>query len=575
MEKPIFINHKKAGKCTMSKSASKKYSIILSVALAILLAAVLRQIGFRVDDPLDWFCGMLRSAIYIGLFTVWGVSMCRRIIQPQVRCYLTATSALMVFWVVARTIRFYYVNSPWGLRQLWYLYYLPMLFIPCLAVFIALSLGKPESFRPPGWTALFYIPTAALLLLVLTNDLHQLVFVFPANAVVWGNDYRYALGYFLVVGWMIVCTITALVTMLIKCRIPHRHKVLMLPFVPVILALIYCVLGVFRVFDIFRLPWLKVIAGDMTVVFCLLFAAVLESCIQCGLIQSNTGYAELFMVSRLGAQITDQDNTVRLASFNARKLTEEQRISARTQAVSAGKSMLVRSQQIGFGHVLWEEDVSELTEVIEQIGENCRDLAERNRIRQENLKTKRKIFALQEKNRLNDLIHRETTGQIDRIDQMLAQYDMETDDRKRSKLLAGAAVVGAYIKRYGNLLLVSERMKAADICDLSRCFEESFVNLELLGVNCLHTLPHGIFMMTKDMLRVYHSFETAVEACLYDLSHVWIHMRNSEIGVLLHMEFVCDTDLSTFSSIADSFSSEDGAYRFTFKMLKGGGECAS
>ncbi|MBQ1171984.1 MAG: hypothetical protein IIX48_05225 [Lachnospiraceae bacterium] len=52
------------------------------------------------------------------------------------------------------------------------------------------------------------------------------------------------------------------------------------------------------------------------------------------------------------------------------------------------------------------------------------------------------------------------------IDRMLAQYDMETDANKRNRLLGGAAVVGAYIKRYGNLLLISECTETADIRDL-------------------------------------------------------------------------------------------------------------
>ncbi len=548
----------------MAKSNSKKYSTILYVALAIFTARVLRQIGFRVEDPLDLCLIILRAFIYIGLFTAWGISIRNRIIQPQVRRYLTSVSLLMIFWMTVRTIRYSLDECMWLMRYLWYLYYLPMLLIPLLAVFIALSLGKPESFRLPKWTEFLYIPTVALLLLVLTNDLHQLVFFFPVDAVVWMNDYGYAIGYFLVIGWMILCSVTALVTMLVKCRIPHSRTVLMLPFVPAIMLLVYGILYCFRV------PWLRFLMGDVTVVFCLFIAATLESCIQCGLIQSNTGYDELFMVSRLGAQITDQENTVCLASFNARELTKEQRISAETQAVPADNRMLVKSQPIGFGHVLWQEDVAELTEVIEQIEENCRDLAERNRIRQENLETRKKILALQEKNRVNDLLHRETAGQIDRIDRMLAQYDRETDDRKRSRLLAGAAVVGSYIKRYGNLLLAGERTKETDIRDLARCFEESFVNLELLGVNCLHTLPSGIFLATKDMLQVYRSFEMAVEACLYDLSHVWIHMRDSGQAFLLNIEFVCDTDLSPFAQVADSFSCEDGAYRFAFKLQKGG-----
>lgn len=549
----------------MTKSNSKKYSTILYVALAIFTAMVLRQIVRWADAPLDWFCGMIRSAIYIELFIAWGVSLHRRIIQPQVRRYLTSISVLVVFWMTVRTIRYSLDECIWLMRYLWYLYYLPMLLIPLLAVFVALSLGKPDNFRLSKWTGLLYIPTAALLLLVLTNDLHQFVFVFPEDAIVWVNDYSYALGYFLAVGWVVSCTITALVVMLIKCRIPHSRTVLMLPFAPVVVALIYGVLYYFRV------PWLKFLTGDMTVVFCLLIVAILECCIECGLIQSNTGYEELFMVSRLGAQITNQENAVCLASANARALTEEQRISTKTQTVSADKSMIVKSQPIGFGHVLWQENVAELTEAIEQIEENCRDLAEHNRIRQENLKTRKKILALQEKNRVSDLLHRETAGQIDLIDRMLAQYDTETDDRKRSRLLGGAAVVGAYIKRYGNLLLIGERTETADIRDLARCFDESFINLELLGVNCLHTLPSDIILATKDMLQVYRSFEAAVETSLSDLQYVWINVRKSKEGLFLKMEFVCDSDLSHLAPMANAFSFEDGAYRFTFK-LQGGGE---
>ena len=549
----------------MMKSNSKKYSTTLCVILAIFTARVLRQIGFQVEDPLDLCLIILRASIYIGLFIAWCISVRNRIIQPQVRRYLTLVSALMVFWMTVRTIRYSLDECIWLMRYLWYLYYLPMLLIPLLAVFVALSLGKPDNFRLSKWTGLLYIPTAALLLLVLTNDLHQFVFVFPEDAIVWVNDYSYALGYFLAVGWVVSCTITALVVMLIKCRIPHSRTVLMLPFAPAVVALIYGVLYYFRV------PWLKFLTGDMTVVFCLLIVAILECCIECGLIQSNTGYEELFMVSRLGAQITNQENAVCLASANARALTEEQRISTKTQTVSADKSMIVKSQPIGFGHVLWQENVAELTEAIEQIEENCRDLAEHNRIRQENLKTRKKILALQEKNRVSDLLHRETAGQIDLIDRMLAQYDTETDDRKRSRLLGGAAVVGAYIKRYGNLLLIGERTETADIRDLARCFDESFINLELLGVNCLHTLPSDIILATKDMLQVYRSFEAAVETSLSDLQYVWINVRKSKEGLFLKMEFVCDSDLSHLAPMANAFSFEDGAYRFTFK-LQGGGE---
>ena len=245
-------------------------------------------------------------------------------------------------------------------------------------------------------------------------------------------------------------------------------------------------------------------------------------------------------------------------------------MSAKTHPVLADKTTLIKSKPIRFGHVLWQEDVSELTEAIEQIEENCRDLSERNRIRQENLETKKKILPLKEKNRAADVLNRETTGQISMIEHLLTQYDTENDAQKREKLLAGAAVLGAYIKRCGNLLLVSHREETADIRDLSRCFEDSFVNLELLDVKCLCTLPADVILATKDMLRIYHTFETILEDCLFDLHSVWVNARERKGQFLVSIDFVCDTDLSGHKADADLYSCEDGTCRFTFQLQKGG-----
>ena len=156
------------------------------------------------------------------------------------------------------------------------------------------------------------------------------------------------------------------------------------------------------------------------------------------------------------------------------------------------------------------------------------------------------------------------------IEHLLTQYDTENDAKKREKLLAGAAVLGAYIKRYGNLLLVSHREETADIRDLSRCFEDSFVNLELLDVKCLCTLPADVILATKDMLRIYHTFETVLEDCLFDLHSVWVNARERKGQFLVSIDFVCDTDLSCHKADADLYSCEDGTCRFIFQLQKGG-----
>ena len=135
--------------------------------------------------------------------------------------YLTSVSVLLILWMTSRTAKYFIFWQPAAIRYLWYLFYLPMLFVPMLAVLIALSLGKPDGYRLPKSTWILWAVSGVLLLLVLTNDLHQLVFTFPADAAVWSDtDNGYAAGYFVVTGWQVLCA-AALVTMFFKCHVPN------------------------------------------------------------------------------------------------------------------------------------------------------------------------------------------------------------------------------------------------------------------------------------------------------------------------------------------------------------------
>ena len=119
-----------------------------------------------------------------------------------------AISMLMVLWLLLRSIKFSIANTD-AERWLWYFYYVPILFIPMLSVFVSQSLGKPEDFHLPRWTKLLYVPTVLLLLLVLTNDLHQRVFSFPSG-ILSDAAYRYERGYFFVLGWELFCAALSL-----------------------------------------------------------------------------------------------------------------------------------------------------------------------------------------------------------------------------------------------------------------------------------------------------------------------------------------------------------------------------
>ena len=96
----------------------------------MIVCAVAARIITRGHREAPYFLpvSLLRSLIYIGLMTWWGVSLWQRIVQTQVRRYLAATAALCVFWLSIRTVKFFFAVSSAAIRYLWYGYDVPILF---------------------------------------------------------------------------------------------------------------------------------------------------------------------------------------------------------------------------------------------------------------------------------------------------------------------------------------------------------------------------------------------------------------------------------------------------------------
>lgn len=541
----------------MTKQNNKTGFLVAGMVFSAIALRVLGKFGILIVPG-----GIVRSLIYIALYIGWGISVSKRIIQEQVRHYLIAVSGLVVFWFVIRSMKYYFITDIGIARQLWYWYYLPMLFIPLFSLFVAISLGKSKNFKLSKKTLLLYIPTVLCLLLVLTNDLHQLVFTFPAGEVWSDKNNGYILGYYIVIGWEIICALAAFVIMLFKCRLSQRKKYL--PFLMLTCSIVYAFIYASGV------EWMQLIGGDIAAAQCLMFTGILESCIQCGLIQTNTGYKSLFEAGSIGAQIVDTDWHTRYASSNAPELTADVMRAAERDATMLDNNTLLRSSKINGGHVLWQEDVTDITALLDRLEENKKTIAESNYLEQENYKTKVKINTVREKNRLYDRLQAQTAHQIELLDQLLTQYEAQSDPEIRRSLLAKAAVIGAYIKRRGNLMFIGEKSDVTDTAELSACLDESFANLELMGVECAIDIPDKNSIYIWDAIRVYDFFEAVTEAAMDDIRFVWLKARSLADAVVFHLQAESKTELSELSGLADTCTCEEGVWRFSLRIGKAG-----
>ena len=500
----------------MSKVTKKRFLYVLGVLALIAFAMWLRYASRQIfHSPA---VNHLRSGIYVFLFSAWCYSIWMRIVQTQVRRYLLAISVLMVLWILLRSIKFSIDNMD-AERWLWYFYYLPMLLIPMLSVFVSRSLGKGEDFQLPRWTKLLYFPTLLLLLLVLTNDLHQQVFSFPSG-VLSDRAYRYEGGYFFVLGWEALCAGFALLSMVKNCRIPRSRRIRWLPLVPLALSLAYAYAYVKKI------HWVWVLAGDMTVSQCLIFASILECCIQCGLIQSNLGYDELFEATSLPVQITDPAFCSQYVSAAMQEALPQSELRQMQQdTVHLSDDTLLKRHKLRRGWVFWKEDISALNQIRKELELTRDELRDTGDVLAAENAQRARWLKLTEENRLYDMMEAQTARQIAMLRDLLAELQKTEDSGRARHLLGQVIIIGTYIKRRSNLIFVGVQRGAISAQELRLCLNESSENISVYGADCKAIVKGEGQLTVEQATQVYDLFEAVVETELESLRALLISIE--------------------------------------------------
>lgn len=534
------------------------------VATAIFCAILARVLG--VMDILPKTMGIARSVIYIGLFVAWGLSVQQRIIGTQARRYLTMASGLMVLWFVVRSLKYYFVTQPVAVRYLWYLYYPSLVLIPMLAALTAISIGKKDDAPLPKSAALLYLPAAFLVLMVLTNDLHQLVFRFPAGAPIWSDKaYDYGIGYAVVVGWMFICALVLLVILGKKRRVSDKHKLIMLPCIPIFCLLLYLT------FYVLEVPWLRMALGDMTAVFCLMYAATLEIFIKCGFLRANTHYIELFHASTTAAQITDDNYRILLSSDTVLDIDAETLKQTEAAPVLLENGIRLSGAPIKIGHVVWTEDISPLLRVLSELEATQEELEETNQLEEEEQALKKHEAHILEQDRLYNILQRDTAHQLYMMEAMIRRVEAAESEAEKKRLLYQMLVIGSYLKRRSNLAFLSERASMLDAHELDLCIGESLGSLEACGIICGYRSTLSGQLLAVHIISLYEFFEKTVESLLDCECSMTVYAGRDDGSVYLKISTDAAAELSRLASDTITvLRDEDGEQRLMLSLKTGG-----
>ena len=528
------------------KGTTKHLLPTVFVCTAIAIAYACRMLAkFDIGGPA---VNHIRTAIYLLLFTLWGFSLDRRIIQRQTLHCLHLTAALMLLWLILRTLKYSVVTGPAAGRYIWYLYYLPMLFLPLLWVYIALSMGKSEDYRLSRGIGMLSIIPAALFLLVITNDLHQQVFAFKSGVpgLPVSGTYSYRPLYFICLGWMVVCMAFSLVCLFRKSRIPSGEGKRITPFV------LGCAMLLYSILYLSGIPAVRWWFGDMNVMFCLLYAAIYESCIRCRMIPSNTGYVELFEATTLAACIADRSGRIVLRS---RAADENMTCPQEGQRIVRPDGMRISSAPISGGYAVWQDNVRQLAELRTRLNVNKEEMERNKKKLKDAYLVQKSLHELTEKNRIYNELEAKHSRQTAQMRQMLARCE-KSEPAERRSLLKKVLLLGTYIKRSANLYFLSSEYQWLPQQELRLTVDEAVRTLTACGTECGVIYRTTGPMRTSEVVRLFDLLEIVAETTVDNLRSLFISVSDSAMDLSVE----CAADLSVVASPEVTVRREDGLW---------------
>lgn len=448
------------------------------------------------------------------------------VIEYRVRSNLIAVSVLIIFWSVLRAGKYIVFKECESIaRLIWYLYYIPMLAIPQVSFQAALAIGETGEEKMPYVQSVTGILSVVFIVLIVTNDLHQLVFRFQPEFADWDTEYGRTALFWVVTVWAYVFFLASAVVLFQKCRLSLSRKLTWIP----VLYLALGVLGLYLL-NIGRLPrvWGKTI-GEFPEMACYTLGGFWILCTTIGLVPSNIGYEQLFANTSLGATITDRDYKAVYRSNSSLPLTKEQ--LALSGSIAAGENILVYRKPVTGGFVYWQSDVTEINHINRQLEDAQEQIAEEQELIRRNNEWKVERAQIDAKSKVYDEIAVRVRSQSQEIAQL--SEEVQEDHSRFEQNMRLISIYAAYIKRISNMMLLGAEGKirknelAFALLESVRYLKKAGICAEVQG--SLDETP----VEAEKLIALYECFEMLLEYALPTLQMLHIILTENAVKLIL------------------------------------------
>ena len=431
-------------------------------------------------------------------------------------------------------------------RHTWYLYYVPMLGLPLFSFGVSLLVSHGEDASVPKKWFPFAGITVLFILLVLTNDLHGLVFRFRPGFENWNSDYTWGTLFYAVAAWQAILYLSAILLLVVKCRIGSAKKYALLTLVPFAVGIALSVLLMTGTMP--RPNGAYLVEFPETLISTV--AGVLECCMGLGLIPTNKNYAELFGVLSISAQITDRAGKAVCRSDSAVGLTPEQFLLP--DGARLGEHTVLHRMDLPGGYGFWLDDVTALDRLNGELEEARETLAEETQLVRMRNDLKEKQAKIRQRTAVYDEIASRTRPHSARITALAKAAKGSGGPAFRERCRGRITLFAAFIKRYANLTLLSYEHDRIKVGELALSFSEVLRCLNFSGIPGELVNAASGEWRSAAALAVFEAFGTLLLKNVDAVSGIFIHLSDGSLCKLTLEDLVTGPDGETLDVLAQA-----------------------
>lgn len=392
---------------------------------------------------------ILSALLITAAILLWKGTVSHRMIRQDIRRVVGVLGWLMVGWLLLRLFKYQLLQEGTLCRMCWYGYYLFQLALPVALLYLTEILDQAEGEKRllrPLWPPLVIYVLSVLL--VMTNDLHQLVFRFAPGGN-WVSDYHYGPGYWIVMVFSLLFLASALWNLLRKGHRSHSRRGRILPLLFCGCLLIYLVTYIKRV----PLAW----ESDLTVNICTLSVLFFEAVLHGGLIPVNTQYQRLFASAPISLTLLDEEGRTVLSSPGTRPISRSVWKRLHTdiqQPLLRDRDTQFHAVPIRGGMAVWQEDLSQINRLRREIQDVQTRLEAANALLREEGEVKKRLLAAQTNQALFEQLDRDMESRIASLSHLIETLP---EAEHPGSLTAYITLCLCHIKRRCNLFFLAHQ----------------------------------------------------------------------------------------------------------------------